>query len=117
MSFLRFVDQRVGNVFDGGFTVAIGFIEVRFHADQVDDAAKPSFAADGQLQRDNIAAKNSLQRFHGALEAGEFAVHPGKDKGARNIVLNAVVPHFFGGDLRANVRIDGDQGGVGSDQR
>jgi len=43
---------------------------------EINYAAKTFFGADGELQGDDVAAKDGLQRFHGALEAGEFAIHP-----------------------------------------
>src|SRR6267154_725722 len=112
-----FVGERGGNFFYGGLAVAIGFVHVGLHGDQINYAAKPFFGADGELQRDDVAAEDGLQRFHGALEAGELAVHPSEDKGAGDVVLGAVIPNFFGGDLGADVGVDGDQRGVGSDQR
>ena len=63
------------------------------------------------------ASENLLQRVQRAFEAGEFAVHPRQNKSARNVVFRAVIPHFFRGDLRADVGINGDQCGIGSDQR
>src|SRR4029077_19398279 len=112
-----FVGERGGNFFDGGLAVAIGLVHVGLHGHQVDHAAKTFFRADGKLQGHDVAAKNRFQRFHGAFEAGELAIHPGEHKRAGDIVLGAVIPNFFGGNLRADVRVHSDQGGIRGDQR
>src|SRR5712664_144085 len=115
--FLGVAGQGGGNFFDGGFAVTIGMVEVGFHGHQINDAAETSFRADRQLERDDVAAENLFERFHGALKAGELAVHPGENEGAGNVVLGAVVPNFFRGDLRADVGVNGDERGVSSDER
>src|SRR6266851_1420728 len=117
VSFLGVAGQGGGDLFDGGFAVAIGMVEVCFHGHQIDDAPETSFGADWQLERDDVAAENLFERFHGALKAGEFAVHPGENEGAGNVVLGAVVPNFFGGDLRADVGVNGDERGISGDER
>ncbi len=90
---------------------------MRFHGHQVDDPAESLLASNGHLQRHHRAPKCFLQRFHRPFKAGEFAVHPGKHKGPGDIVFGAVIPHFFRGDLRAGMRVDGDERGIGGDQR
>jgi len=45
-------------------------------------------------------------------ETGEFAVHPGEHESAGNVVLRAVSPNFFRGDLRADVGVYGDERGI-----
>ena len=112
-----FVGECGGNFFDGRLAVAVWFVHVGLHGYEIDYAAKTFFGADGELQGDDVAAEDGLEGFHGALEAGEFAVHPGEDKGAGYVVLGAVIPNLFGGDLRADVGVDGDERGVGGDQR
>ena len=114
--FLGFVHQRVGNMVNGGFAIAIRRVEMRFHGHQVDNSAKSLLASDRHLQRHYRAAKRFLQRFHRSLEAGQLAVHPGEHKGAGNIVFGAVIPNFFSGDLRAGVCVDGNERGIGGDQ-
>src|SRR5229473_7059307 len=117
VGFLGFVGERSGDFFDGGLTVAIGLVDVRFHSYQINDAAESFFAADGHLERNHVAAKNFLERFHRTLETGKLAVHPGEHKGAGYVVLRAIVPDFFCGDLGADVRVDGDQRGIGGNER
>ncbi len=114
--FFCFVSERGGNFLDRRLAFAIGLVHVRFHADEIDDAAEAALGADRQLQSDDVAAEHLLKRFHRALKAGKFAVHPGEDERARNVVLGAVIPNFFRGDLRADVSIDGDQRGIGADE-
>src|ERR1700674_4702486 len=116
-SWMGMVPSRKNSFFDARFAVAIGMVEVGFHGHQVDDSAETSFGADRQLQSDDVAAENLFERFHGALKTGELAVHPGENEGARNVVLRAIVPNFFRGDLRADVGVNGDEGGIGGDKR
>src|SRR6266446_3976691 len=99
------------------FSIAAGSVDMRFHGHEINDAAESFFAADGHLQGDYVAAENLLERFHGAFETGEFAVHPGEHESAGNVVLRAVIPNFFRGDLRADVGVYGDERGIGGDER
>ena len=117
VGFLRVAGKGGGNLFDGGFAVTIGIVNVRLHGHQVDDATEASFRADRQLQRDDVAAENLLERLHRALKARELAVHPGQNEGAGNVVLRAIVPNLFRGDLRAHVGVNGDKRGISGDQR
>ena len=117
VSFFGFVFQGVGNIFDGGLAVAVGRVHVGFHGDEIDHAAETFFGADGHLERDDGAAKNLDEGFEGALKAGEIAIHPSENEGAGNIVFGAIVPDFFGGDLRADVGVDGDKSGIDGDER
>src|SRR5882762_106465 len=117
VGFLGFVGERGGNFFDGGLAITVGLIDVRFHGHQIDHPAESSFRPDGQLERNHIAAEDFLERFHGALEAGEFAVHPGENKGAGNVVFGAIVPNFFRGDLGADMSVNGNERGISSDER
>src|SRR5208337_2182872 len=41
---------------------------------------------------------------------------PGENESAGNIILGAVIPDFFGGDLSADVRVHGDEGGISGDE-
>src|SRR6266700_615849 len=117
VGFFGFVGEGGGNFFDGGLAVTAGLIDVRFHGDQVNDAAESSLAANWQLKGNHVAAENLLERFHGAFETGELTVHPGENEGARNVVLGAIIPNFFRSDLRADVAVNGDEGGIGGDER
>src|SRR5258706_3756952 len=117
VSFLSVISESGGDFFDGRFSIAAGSVDTRFHGYKINDAAKSFFAADGHLQGDYVAAENFLEGFHGAFETGEFAVHPGEHEGAGNVVLRAVIPNFFGGDLRADVGVYGDERGIGGDER
>jgi len=47
-----------GNLFDGGFAVAIGSVECAFMATKVDNATETPFRADRQLESDDVAAEN-----------------------------------------------------------
>ena len=105
-----------GNFLDGRLAVAAGFVDVRFHGDEINDAAKILFLADGELEGNNGPAEDLGERIEGTLETGEFAIHPGENKGAGNIVFNAVIPDFFGGDLHADMGVDGNERGVGGDE-
>jgi len=82
VSFFGVAGKGAGNLFDGWFAVAIGIVKVCFSWHQIDDATETSFRADGQLESDDVAAENLLERFHGALKAGELAVHPGENESA-----------------------------------
>jgi len=104
VSFLGVACESRGNLFDGGFAVAIGSVEVCFHGHQVDDATETSFRADRQLESDDVAAENLFERIHGALKAGEVAVHPGENEGAGNVVFGAVVA-TSSGDLGTKWRL------------
>ena len=117
MRFLGIFRERCRNFFDGDFPVAVGLVEMSFHGHQIDHTAKRSFMTDGQLQRDDIAAENRFQRFHGPFKTGQVAIHSSEYERARNVILHAIIPDFFGGDLRAHVRIDSNQRGVRGDQR
>ena len=87
------------------------------HGDQIDHAFETFLLADGQLDRNYAAAENILQRFHGALEAGQFAIHPVDDEGAGDIVFGGEIPDFFGDHLHAGGGVDENQRGIGGDQR
>src|SRR5437667_4797408 len=116
VSFLCVFGKRGGNFFNLWLSIAIRSVEVSLHRNEIDHAAKSTFCSDRQLQRDNTATEGLLQRFHGTLETCQFAVHPREHECARNIVFQAEVPIFFGGYLRADVRVDCDQCGIGGDQ-
>ena len=117
VSFLGVISKSGGNFFNGRFSITVRGVDVRFHGHEINDAAESFFAADGHLQGDHVAAENVLERFHGAFETGEFAVHPGEHEGAGNVVLGAIIPNFFGGDLSADVSVDGDESRIGGDER
>ena len=116
VGFFRVFGERGGNFFNLRFSIAIGSVEVCLHRNEIDHPAKSAFRTDRQLQRDHATAKGLLQRFHGALETCQFAVHPCKHERARNIVFQAEVPIFLCGYLCANVCVDGDQCRIGGDQ-
>ena len=117
MGFFRFILQGIGNILYSGLAVAVGRVHVSFHRDEIDHAAETFFCTDGHLERNNGAAENLDEGLEGALKAGEFAIHPGENEGAGNIVFGAIVPDFFGGDLGADMGVHGDEGGIGGDER
>ena len=87
------------------------------HGDQIDHAFETLLLADGQLDRHHAASENILQRFHGALEAGQFAIHPIDNERTRDIVFGGEIPDFFGDHLHAGGGINQNQRGIGGDQR
>jgi len=117
VSLFRFIFQRIRNIFDGGLAITVGRIHVGFHGDEIDHAAEAFFRTDGHLEGDNGATENLDEGFERAFKAGEFAIHPGEDEGAGNIVFGAIVPDLFGSDLSADVGVNGDKGGVGGNER
>ncbi len=84
-----------------GLAVAVRSVDVRLHRDQIDHAAKSVLRADRQLQRHDVAAEHARERFHGAVVARQLAVHPVDGERARQVILDRVVPHFFGHHLHA----------------
>jgi hypothetical protein len=64
VGFSRIVGQCRRNFLDFWSTVAIRRVHVRFHRDEIDDAAKTSFGAYGQLEGDHASAEGLLERFH-----------------------------------------------------
>ena len=117
MRLFRIFFQRLRNRFDFWLAVAAKRVHVRFHADEIDHAAEAPLTADRQLQRNNVAAEYLLERFQRTLKTCEFAIHPGENESAGNIVLRAKIPNFFRGDLRADMRVDGNECGVRGDER
>ena len=118
--FMRFLcggGQIGGNLFDRRFAVAARLIQVRFHGHQVHHAVEIFLFADWQLDGYGGAAEDIVERLHRAPEAREFAVHPIQHKRARDIEFRAIVPHAFRGHLRARVRVNHDERGVGGHQR
>jgi len=71
VGFLGFIGKSGGDFFGRRFSVTIGMVDVRFHGHQINDAAESFFAADGQLESDDIAAENLIERSHGTFEAGD----------------------------------------------
>ena len=106
--FFRLILQRIRNVLDARLSVAVRRIDMRFHGNQIDHAAETFFRPDRQLQRHDCSAEQLDERFHAALEARKFAIHPGQHEGARNIVLGAIVPDPFGRHLGADMGVHGD---------
>jgi hypothetical protein len=106
--FLGVLDEGCGNFFDFRLAVAIRRVGQRLHGDQVHHPAKAFLRTDRQMQGNHAAAEDALHRFEGAVETGQFAVHPVEDERARQIVLGGVVPHFLGDHLHA-------RGGVNQD--
>ena len=113
----RFFRQIGGNFFYFGFAVAVGRVHQRFHRDEIDHSAEAFLGADGQLDGNNAAAENVLQRVERALKTGQLAVHPIQDKGARLIVLGGVVPGFFGDHLNACGCVYEDERSIRGDER
>src|SRR6266403_739010 len=52
-----------------------------------------------------------------ARKVSRLAVHPGENESAGNVILGAIVPNFFSGHLRADVCVNGDEGGISGDER
>ena len=92
--------------------VATHLVGVSLHADEVDDARETFFAADGQLDRNHIAAKCGGQGFKHAIGVGAVAVHTIDDDQAGRLVLFAIIPDALGDDLHSSDAIDHDDGGV-----
>ncbi len=115
MRLFGFIRKRRRDFFDRRLPVSIRLVDVRFHGHEINHAAKPFFRADGQLQCNHVASKNLFQRFHGALKARQFAVHPRQNERPRNVVLRAIIPDFFRGHLHSDVRVHGDERRVRGD--
>ena len=113
----RFFREIGGNFFNFGFAVTVGRVHQRFHGDEINHAAEAFLGADGQLDGNNTAAENVLQRVERALKTRQLAVHPIQDEGTRLIVLGGVVPGFLGDYLNAGGSVYDDERSVSRDER
>ena len=77
------------------FAVAIGRVEIRFHADQVNNAAKILVMAEGQMDRDCHASEAFVDTVQCALETGAVAVKLVDDDGAGECEFFSHRPHSF----------------------
>ena len=94
------------------FAIATHLVGVGFHRDQVDHAFQVLLAADGNLYRDNLAAKSVAQAFQRGLIIGALAVHAADYDHARQLDLFRILPDFFGNHFHAGNAIDNDNGGL-----
>ena len=113
----RFFRQIGGDFFYFGFAVAVRRVHQSFHCDEINHSAEAFLGADGQLDGNNAAAENVLQRVERTLKTGQLAVHPIQDEGARLIVLGGVVPGFFGDYLNASGCVYDDERSIRGDER
>ena len=86
------------------------------HTDQVHDATKILFFADGKLHGHGAAPKHFLNIRERTLKTCEVAVHPINYERARQFVFRAEIPHFFSDDLHAGVRVNHNQRAIGGNQ-
>jgi hypothetical protein len=115
---VRFDLELFGNLFDD----VIGaerfvFPPDRLHSDDVDDARKVVFAADGDLNRDGIALKLRADLIEGAGKVGPDAVHLVDETDARDAVLVRLPPHGFRLRLDAGDRVEHGDGAVEDAER
>ena len=78
---------------------------------------KPFSAPMGNCSGDDGAAENLIQGFRERSKLESSRSIQVRTNARGNVVFGAVIPNFFGGDLHADVGVDGDERGIGGDQR
>ena len=95
---------------------AIRFVHKRLHGYQVDDAAKVGILSvafqDGQLHRNDLAAKTFAQGVEGAFAVGTGMIHLVDDDHARQVELLAKFPNPAGRGFYAAGGVHDEQSGL-----
>ena len=93
--------QLGGNRTFFAFAVAAHLVGVGLHGDQIYYACQALFAANGNLHRNDLAAKGVAQAFQGILIIGALAVHAADHDHARQFDLFRILPNLFSNHLHA----------------
>ena len=113
----RGLDIRLNVLGDVGDEVLIVVRDdLHVQGQQVDDALKGRFLADGQLDRHDAAAEAHAQFLDDLLEIGVLAVHLVDEERARQLLVGGVLPDLFRLDLDAGRRRDHDECAVSGAQ-
>ena len=78
--------KRFGDLFAAGRFAVLAVKVDRFHRDQIDHALEVVFLADGDLERNRIAAKFVSELLYHAIKIGTGAVHLVDKRQSRHLV-------------------------------
>ncbi len=96
MIFLRLLQHILGDFLLADILAEVIIINLRFHTDEVDDAAEGLLRANRQLDRDGVAFQAVLHHIHNVEEVCAHDIHLIDERHARDVVLVSLMPDGFG---------------------